>query len=105
MKKILLCLVIIILSGCNNKEYSADLSIVCDGVKSNFNVKKDNIISCKLSNINYEFKIKSINENEIKLETNSNDLEDNKNTFSIKKDNELSLYTKSKKENILIIWK
>ena len=111
MVSLYIAFMILFISGCEDKKIDASIQMKCDGIESNFNVEKGNTISCNLSDNNYEFKIKSIKDTEIVLESNNYNLTDDKdinkevNSFKLSKDKELSLFTKTNNENIIIIWK
>ena len=112
MKKFLVIVILlIIVSGCGDKKISANIQMRCDDLTTDFEVKKGNVINCNIQDNNYEFKIKSIKDDKIILESNNYDLTDDKNinkeinSFSLNKDKELSLYTKVNQDNIIISWK
>lgn len=90
MKKIIFLLLIILVTGCGQKKESISMS--CDGIKSQFNVQKGDVVSCKLEDDVYKFNIDNIKNGTIYLTTeskisNQNKLELNDKELVINLDN------------------
>ena len=99
MKKLILVLLLISVTGCFNKEkYTHKVEMICDGVITNFDVKDGNTISCNT----YEFKVKKVKRD--KIEIKSNIAVDSKVNFEFSNDKALELKI-SENNSIILRWK
>lgn len=113
MKKIFLFIVILLIVGCSKESKTIKISMQCNGIVSEFEVKKNDLLSCKLLGEDYEFKVKKVTNDEIYIEANKFGLgeeynfEKNEKQFVLKKNNELNLVTQSLdyQENVSFMWK
>ena len=113
MKKYIYLLFVLLLVGCSKEEKTANIKMHCNGIVSNFEVKKNDVLSCKLLNENYEFKVKNITDDEINIEANKFGLGDEDNfdkeekNFKISKNTELNLVTQTLdyQESVSFVWK
>ena len=98
MKKLVLMIMIILMTGCNDKKYNQKVEMVCDGLITNFEVTDGNTISCNT----YEFKVKKVKKDKIVIKSNIK--VDDKNEFTFSKDNDLELKI-SENVSIILRWK
>ena len=113
MKKYFIIVVLLLVVGCNNKEQKQKIEIKCNGVITNVEVKKNDVINCKLLNEDYKFKITKINKNKIYIEVNEygltdkGDLIEKNKKFILNSDKDLELTTQSEdyQEKIIFLWK
>lgn len=102
MKKILICLLfIMLLTGCNQK--GGTLYINCDSKESTIEIEKGNTFSCNLMNNDYTFTIESINNDVITLKVDKaglNKFNDNGTVNLVKEVKEFKV-EKGKKINLV----
>ena len=121
MKKIFLCLLLIILlmTGCKKTKVieKTEMSIDCNGEKSKIEVKSGARFNCTLIGDNYNFEIRKAGPNRIMIRANKSGLskQTNKtinllrkeNKWYLEKDNELKLVTQSMdyNEELTLTWR
>lgn len=110
MKKhfLILCMIIITVTGCNNSNMNADIKMNCDDIINNINVKENDIISCTMNDKKYELNVLKVTEDSVKFNVLSNDLKvekSNKTEITLNKDNNLELNIKDTEKKIVLSWK
>lgn len=102
MKKYLLFLVLIVLlTGCNQKEKSVKVSMKCKNDVTVHTIKKGDVLACELLGEEYEITIVSATSERVKVKVNeygltdTNSLLDKKDSFEFSKDESLKLHTQS----------
>lgn len=121
MKKIFLCLLLIILlmTGCKKTRVieKTEMSIDCNGEKSKIEVKSGARFNCTLMGNNYNFEIRKAGPNRIMIRSNKSGLskQTNKtinllrkeNRWYLEKNNELKLVTQSMdyNEELTLTWR
>lgn len=113
MKKFVILLFLVVLTGCDKEEISVNLEINCDNVTNIVEVRKDDTLSCNLLGENYEFKITKIKNDEIYIEANkygltsSGSLLSEEKEFVLNKDSSITLTTQSTdyQEKVVFNWK
>lgn len=121
MKKIFLCLILIILlmTGCKKNKVieKNEMSIDCNGEKSKIEIKSGARFNCTLMGNNYNFEIRKAGSNRIMIRTNKSGLSKQTNKtinllrretrWYLEKDNELKLVTQSMdyNEELTLNWR
>lgn len=98
MRKYLLILMLLIITGCNEKKYSHYVEMTCDNMVTNFEVNDGNTISC----YDYNFKVKKVKKDKIVIKSNKKI--DSKDEFEFGKDKDLELKI-SENVSIILKWK
>lgn len=65
MRKYILILLILLVSGCSTKELSSGVEMDCDGTITKLEVKENDVLSCKLLHMNSTFTITKVEEEKI----------------------------------------
>ena len=113
MKRFVIVLLILVLTGCQEEDISVNLEMNCDNVTNTLEVKKADTLSCNLLGENYEFKITKIDDNKIYFEANqygltsSGNLLSEEKAFVLNKDSSITLTTQSTdyQEKVIFKWK
>lgn len=113
MKKIVIALLLLVLTGCDKEDVSVNLEINCDNVTNIVEVKQSDTLSCNLLGENYEFKITKIKNDGIYIEANkygltsSGSLLSEEKEFVLNKDSSITLTTQSTdyQEKVVFNWK